>query len=427
MRELIPEQEMLTIILPICASFLSFSVLLVLCIQSSFFSKTRDQICSCWGICCDKNYAQGVDPNHPAFRDSQITENNNVVFEPLPEHLSTAVRVENSEEVNDGKGIKRSNIRFTDTIGHGWFGWIVSGNVAEHGKVVIKILREEARPEEFERFKCEHEVWATVHHQNVVRTVGFCFNSFPMLSLLEWCEYSSVKTFLIDPEQTPNLDLSLQLSMDASAGVAALHNYNIIVPDLAARNCVLTTDRVLKIGDYGLGRAAFPADYWPLLTDSVPLRWLAPRQLTRSEHRTIPTYSKPLMEDNLWSLAILIWEFLTYCKQPYGNTLDRDIIEILLSKRSVNTFFKGSHKEGLRFKCVITLICQSLHMDPLARLTAAQMENQLGIVARASQQEIGNLLKTLTEQGTLAGFQEVDISDYQEEFNLNNPSTLELK
>lgn len=28
---------------------------------------------------------------------------------------------------------------------------------------------------------------------------------------------------------------------------AALHNYNIIIPDLAARNCVLTDQLVLKV------------------------------------------------------------------------------------------------------------------------------------------------------------------------------------
>ena len=30
-------------------------------------------------------------------------------------------------------------------------------------------------------------------------------------------------------------------------------------------NCKITTQCLFKIGDYGLGRAAFPNDYWPLL------------------------------------------------------------------------------------------------------------------------------------------------------------------
>ena len=86
----------------------------------------------------------------------------------------------------------RTKIRFLETLGHGWFGWVVSGTVAGTTKVcqtkmqsfinslllmlakvwptilqiisesflpveifcqvVVKILREEAKPEEFDRF-----------------------------------------------------------------------------------------------------------------------------------------------------------------------------------------------------------------------------------------------------------------------------------
>eukprot|EP00092_Neocalanus_flemingeri_P102305 GFUD01130862.1.p1 GENE.GFUD01130862.1~~GFUD01130862.1.p1 ORF type:complete len:103 (+),score=30.59 GFUD01130862.1:1-309(+) len=102
-------------------------------------------------------------------------------------------------------------------------------------------------------------------------------------------------------------------------------------------------------------------------------------------------------------------------------------MEMLLDKRSVISFFRSPAQAGLKLKCVLTLACQSLHMDPLARMTAAKMEQQLRIIARAGQQEMGELFQVLTEQGTLAGFQEVDISDYQEEFNLSNPGALRFK
>ena len=83
-------------------------------------------------------------------------------------------------------------------------------------------------------------------------------------------------------------------------------------------------------------------------------------------------------------MAILIWEILTYCKQPYGDLLDKEITEILLDKRSVNSFFKSPAQEGLKFKCVLALVCQSLHMDPLARITAANMELLLNWIGMLS-------------------------------------------
>ena len=36
--------------------------------------------------------------------------------------------------------------------------------------------------------KQEHEIWANVDHPNVMAVIGKCFNSFPMLSILEAVE-----------------------------------------------------------------------------------------------------------------------------------------------------------------------------------------------------------------------------------------------
>ena len=81
-------------------------------------------------------------------------------------------------------------------------------------QVVVKILREEAKPEEFDRFtqvKClnyyrnrykifqnnqEHEIWANVDHPNVMAVIGKCFNSFPMLSILEAVEVFITTTII---------------------------------------------------------------------------------------------------------------------------------------------------------------------------------------------------------------------------------------
>ena len=107
-----------------------------------------------------------------------------------------------------------------------------------------------------------------------------------MLSLLEWSDHISAKTHLLSRQSNPNLDLSTQLCMDLCAGLAALHGSSVVVRDLAIRNCVLTRHNVLKLADYGLGRAAFPADYWPVMADSVPLRWSSPAQLVLPPHRS---------------------------------------------------------------------------------------------------------------------------------------------
>lgn len=47
--------------------------------------------------------------------------------------------------------------------------------------------------------------------------------------------------------------------------------------DLALRNCLLTADVTVKIGDYGLSHNKYKDDYF-VTSDQmyVPLRWIAP-------------------------------------------------------------------------------------------------------------------------------------------------------
>ena len=309
---------------------------------------------------------------NPAFTNSidGITVDS-VVFEPLPDQVLSIVNQNvnldaepvNSREkvdVENDKTVSKTNVTFTDTIGHGRFGWVVSGTLKDYGNVLIKILKEESSPEVMETFMRGHEAWQGVSHANVIKVVGSCFSTVPLMSLLEHSEHVSAKTYLLSLHDQPDLDLSLQLSMDACAGLAALHAQRIAVPDLAARNCVLDKYYMLKIGDLGLGRSLFPSDYWPLMTDLVPIRWSSPGQFHLPEHRSIPSCSAPSLEDNLWSLGILIWELLTYCKQPYEDIQEKEVLKILMGKGEVTKYFMAEPKSIIKYKYVSMLACHNL-------------------------------------------------------------------
>ena len=54
------------------------------------------------------------------------------------------------------------------------------------------------------------QAWAAVSHENVVSVLGSCFTSLPLLSVVEWAEHRSTKTFLRAlPHRNP--DLALQV------------------------------------------------------------------------------------------------------------------------------------------------------------------------------------------------------------------------
>ena len=49
--------------------------------------------------------------------------------------------------------------------------------------------------------------------------------------------------------------------------------------DLAARNCHLSSNLNLKLGDYGLGATLYPEDYYQG-SPAVPVRWCAPETVS---------------------------------------------------------------------------------------------------------------------------------------------------
>ena len=335
--------------------------LLVSCLRCGGVSRVSGALCRCW-TCCDGSPQSSLPAPHTNLETTE-----SVVFEPFPPQLVSLAH-KDGPDLTPEEGIEKSSITFKDTIGHGWFGWIVSGNI-KNTRILVKVLKEEASPEEIERFRGEHDDWSGVKHSNVVRVVGSCFTTFPMLSLLEWSHHISAKTHLLSRQASPDLDLSLQLCMDACAGLAALQDSvrEVVVKDLAVRNCVLSQHNVLKIADYGLGRAAFPADYWPVMTESLPVRWTAPGQLVVQGHRSIPDYQGVTREDNLWTLGILIWELLTYCLQPYRGLSDKEVMQLLLKRENIRHHFRPEPGTGLKYKCVAQLALNNLELDPRKR------------------------------------------------------------
>ena len=345
-----------SLILASVLSVVTVSSLLVSCLRCGGRARLVS-LCQCWK-CCDSSSLPALHTN------PETTES--VVFEPLPPQIVSLAHNDRADQITEG--IEKSSIIFKDTIGHGWFGWIVSGTI-KNTRILVKVLKEEASPEEIERFRGEHDDWCGVKHSNVTKVVGSCFTTFPMLSLLEWSPHLSAKTHLLTRQSSPDLDLSLQLCMDACAGLAALHGSArpVVVRDLAVRNCVLTQHNVLKIADYGLGRAAFPADYWPVMTESVPLRWTAAGQLEVQQHRSLPEFRGVSREDNLWALGIVIWELLTYCRQPYRGLSDKEVMQLLLDREDVRHHFRAEPQTGLKYKCVAQLALNNLELDQTKR------------------------------------------------------------
>ncbi|KAJ9591249.1 hypothetical protein L9F63_002214, partial [Diploptera punctata] len=107
--------------------------------------------------------------------------------------------------------------------------------------------------------------------------------------------------------------------------------------DLAARNCLVTPDLIVKIGDYGTSIETFKEDYYCAGEVALPIRWCAPETLYCTE-TTIET-KEVTVSANVWSFGVVLWEICEFGKLPYSELTDDEVI--------VKVLGEGTHRLGL--------------------------------------------------------------------------------
>lgn len=122
--------------------------------------------------------------------------------------------------------MSRHDLRYFDSLGQGWFGWIVRGRVrkteaggsfekSKDQPVIVSMLKEEANVDEKRTFLEETHFAArysfvpedTVNlgritkrdgSENVVELIGICLETPPFLAIYEECHQGDLKTFLLN-------------------------------------------------------------------------------------------------------------------------------------------------------------------------------------------------------------------------------------
>lgn len=279
-----------------------------------------------------------------------------VVFEPLPEIRSRGLKLVSGnvrpacftssfskislQDWFDEQQINfpRNQLNYLREVGSTWYGQAVEGEAysivayQSKTKVVVKILRVDATATEHMQYLQETRPFRDLKHPNLLMLFGRCLEVHPFLLVMEHC-IMDLKTYLTEQRKLPEMllknGLILRMACNISAALQYMHEHGFVHTGIAAHNCLVTSDFIVKVGDYGTAVHLHKDDFYFLGDVAFPIRWCAPESLLCTE--TMIEAKCITKEANIWSFGVLLWEILEFGKLPYiGLTNDEVVQKVLI-------------------------------------------------------------------------------------------------
>eukprot|EP00040_Diaphanoeca_grandis_P023795 m.129939 g.129939 ORF g.129939 m.129939 type:complete len:690 (-) comp29446_c0_seq4:473-2542(-) len=198
----------------------------------------------------------------------------------------------------------------------------------------VKMLKGSATPDAKEEFLREAETMLCFDHPNVTVIEGVAVQQPPWLYVLQYCMYGDLRQvlktcqqrrFFLRPKEL------LILTTGILAGMEHIISKGMIHLDLAARNCLLAADNVVKVADFGLTRALPKGGNYLVIRDKgikLAIKWLAPESLRARK------FSE---QSDIWAYGVTVWELYSYGRLPYPDMKNDETQKYILSGKHLDT------------------------------------------------------------------------------------------
>ncbi|NXH89957.1 LMTK1 kinase, partial [Edolisoma coerulescens] len=283
----------------------------------------------------------------PPTQEFENTEGDDYVTElsaqgsPAPQHgpevyvlpltkvsLPMAKQPGRSVQLLKSADLGRQSLLYLKEIGHGWFGKVFLGEVnsgISSTQVVVKELKASASVQDQMQFLEEAQPYRALQHTNLLQCLAQCAEVTPYLLVMEFCPLGDLKGYLRScrgaEAMSPDLLTLQRMACEVACGVLHLHRNNYIHSDLALRNCLLTADLTVKIGDYGLSHCKYK------------VRLLGGRSRLGAVRRD-PAVPPPWHRARR-SLGVTIWELFELGSQPYDHYSDRQVLAYAIKEQQL--------------------------------------------------------------------------------------------
>ncbi|KAK9947383.1 hypothetical protein M0R45_003012 [Rubus argutus] len=152
-----------------------------------------------------------------------------------------------------------NNFSSQNKLGEGGFGPVYKGTLRTGQQIAAKRLSKTSN-QGLEEFTNEVTLTATLHHVNLVRVLGYCYEKEEKILIYKCMPNKSLDHYLFDPSRSNLLDWRQRVHTIEGViqGLLYLQEYSnstIIHRDLKASNILFDDEMNPKISDFGIARA----------------------------------------------------------------------------------------------------------------------------------------------------------------------------
>ncbi|KAJ8476021.1 hypothetical protein OPV22_019748 [Ensete ventricosum] len=291
---------------------------------------------------------------------------------------STTVSLK-SFSLNDLKTATK-NFSSNSYLGEGGFGCVFKGWIDEHTYVPtrpgvgIVVAIKKLKRESFQGHKewlAEITYLSQLHHENLVKLIGYCSESNNKLLVYEYMQKGSLENHLFKRGVQPiPWSVRVKVAIDVARGLSFLHGLEtqIIFRDLKASNVLLDSDFNAKLSDFGLARNGPTGDKSHVSTRVVGTRGYAAPEYIATGHLSL--------KSDIYSLGVVLLELLSGKRaldEDSGST-EKTLVDwakpFLNDKRKMlrimDTRLEGQYSKK-EAQTIAALVLQCLHADPRNR------------------------------------------------------------